>query len=294
MKNRPLAGFTLIEMLLVISIIILLMAVLVPQIGAVKQAIKIKDTQRRIAMIHQVVEDYKRIYYACPPSHSPNRNMKATDTTSYPRYSYPSGDYADYLFHYPQGTSQPFGGKLLAYFLMGPTGTGWHRPKNPRNTADPDYRNRGITAEWEVPDGLSACLKNGPVDAGDHGAYLAPCFIDGFGLREGRGGIIGYAAASPQASGLKRWSAGGNYPFRTAYYWDCRKVSGSWGDGRGDDHMNRMFEQCPHDFVLLSPGPDCHYGWRVYGMRYGGQTRKSWYADFKNGVTDDIANFPLR
>jgi len=294
MRRLRSAGFTLIEMLLVISIIALLMAVLIPQIGAVMQAIKIKDTHHRIGMIHQVVEDYKRVYWAYPPSTSPNLNMKPLDATGYPPYHYPSGEPATYLFCHGGSGSQPFGGKFLVYFLMGPDGAGWHRPRNPGNTADPQYRNRGIRAEWDCPDGLSAYLKNAPLDGGDHGAYPAPCFIDGFGVRGGRAGLIGYAAASGRGSGVARWTKGNNLPFYLAYYWDCRKVSGSWGDGRGTDHMNRMLEQCPGDFVLLSPGPNGKYGWRVYGMGYAGETRKSWYADFEHGVTDDIGNFPLR
>ena len=295
--RRPAGGFTLIEMLLVISIIALLMAVLVPQIGAVVQAVKVKDTEHRIGVIHAVVEDYGRVYGAYPLSTSPNPNMKATDSDAYPFYTYPSGEKASYIFHHGTNLLHPFGGKFLVYFLMGPNGMGWHRPKNPSNASDPAYCNRFLSAEWDAPDGLSPYLRNSGC-GGDSGDYPAPCFVDAFGIEGRGGGLIGYAAGNPRASGITKWRKDylghTNDAFTAIYYWNCRKYSGSWGDGRGTEHRDRMFGQCPYDFVLLSAGPDHLLGWRVYGMEYGGEFRKGSYADFDHGITNDIANFPIK
>jgi len=297
MKNAR-RGFTLIEMLLVISIIVLLMALLVPQIGAVIQSVKIKDTQHRIAVIHAVIEAYHKVYAAYPPSTSPDRNMDAADQNDYPAYTYPSGDQAAYIFKHGSGNDHPFGGKFLAYFLMGPNGNGWHRPYNPRNTADPNYRNRFLSAEWDVPDGLTAYLKNAPTGGDKSGEYGAPCFVDAFGIQGRGGGLIGYISANPRASGANRWRKDvyghSNDALSAIYYWNCRTYGGSWGDGRGTEHRDRTLEQCPYDFALLSPGPDHLLGWRVYGMKYGGEYRKGSYANYENGVTDDIANYPIR
>ena len=98
MKAVP-RGFTLIEMLLVISIIVLLMALLVPQIGAVIRGVRFTDTQRRIAALHTAVEDYHRAYGAYPPSTSPpTPNSGGRARWDYVRYRYPDGTEADDLF----------------------------------------------------------------------------------------------------------------------------------------------------------------------------------------------------
>ena len=295
--RRPAGGFTLIEMLLVISIIVLLMALLVPQIGAVVQAVKVKDTEHRIGVIHAVVEDYQRTYAAYPPSTSPNPTMRSTDADSYAPYTYPSGDEASYLFSIPQSNTQhPFGGKFLVYFLMGPNGRGWHRPADRTNSSDPDYRNRFLTAEWDVPESLSDYLRNtacGGEGSPGNPRYRAPCFVDAFGIAGRDGGLIGYSAANPRLSGTIRWNSdyrgNPNHPFNSAYAWSCQT-----GDGRATAHRDRMYGQCPYDFVLLSAGPDHFLGWRIYGMDQGGMFRKRSYADYDHGVTDDIANFPLK
>jgi len=298
--RAPRHGFTLIEMLLVISIIILLMAVLVPQIGAVIQGVRVKETQRRIAVLHKTVEDYRRGYGACPPSTSPPvPNSAGRARWDYQRYCYPDGTQADDLFGHGYHSYHPFGGKFLAYFLMGPRGAGWHRPHNPRNTADPDYDNRFISAEWDPPPGLTKFLANTPTRLrGDRAApggttgMMCPCFLDAFGIQGASGGLIGYIAANTRASGPARWLKDGygnsNNALAQVFYEDCGRDETSH---IGRAHLARTLESCPYDFALLSPGPNRRVGYRLYQTK-NGKTR--WYASLDKGITDDIANYPLR
>ena len=306
MRHAP-KGFTLIEVLIVMSIIVLLMAILVPQVGSVIRAVRIKDTERRISVLHQTVEDYYRAYSAYPPSTSPNSKMKATDQNSYPPYVYPDGTEADYVFAHGYNLAHPFGGKFLAYFLMGPNANGWHRPDNPRNTADPNYRNRFITAEWDVPAGLSEFLDTSPGGVrGDRAAagsvaMKTPCFLDTFGARGTGGGLIGYIAANPRATGETKWrkdSRGNtNDALTWVYYENCgRDEAANRGKKNysGNDHLARTLEACPYGFALISPGPNQRFGYSVYGKEIGGKRYLRWYADLASGITDDIANYPLR
>jgi len=290
MKRHPM-GFTLIEMLLVISIIILLMAVLVPQIGAVVRAVTIQGATQRIHQLHNTVEDYYRLYADYPPSETPptpyNRSAPQWD---YPRYRYPNGDEATNIFSHGQWHC-PFGGRYLVYFLFGPYGRGWHRPKNPRNSSDPDYPNRFITAEWDPPDGLTSFLENSPVDQGDFGGFPFPVFLDGFDVTSRNGGVIGYAKANTRLGEDAKWEYW-NMAFQTAYYENCTRDESAAGTGlRGQDHMLKQFYQCPYDFIIMSPGPNGVFGYHVYGTRSG---QKRWFANLAAGITDDIANFPLK
>jgi len=305
MRRGP-RGFTLIEMLLVMSIIILLMAILVPQVGSVIRAVRIKDTERRIAVLHTVVEDYRRAYNAYPPSTSPTRNMDPAGANSYLPYHYPDGTQADYVFAHGYNLAHPYGGKFLAYFLMGPNGGGWHRPRNPGNTADPNYRCRFITAEWDVPDGLTAFLDISPGGVrGDRAAagsiaMKTPCFLDAFGTDGPSGGLIGYIAANPRASDPARWrkdcNGNPNDAMRWVYYEDCSRDEAAANTAYGDPnwHHARALEQCPYGFALISPGPNQKLGYFVYGKQVGSKRYVRWYADYRSGITDDIANYPLK
>jgi len=285
-------GFTLIEMLLVISIIVLLMALLVPQIGAVVQAMAIKETKTRVMVLDKAVRDYHRIYNECPPGDSPpTPYASGAAQLEYPRYHYPDGSESANVFDHGVW-HHPGGGKLLAYFLRGPYGTGWHRPANPRNTSDPNYPNRFLSAEWDVPGGLDEYLENGPVAQG--GGAECPCFVDAFDLTGRSGGIIAYARANPRKGGEAKWEYW-NMAMQYSYYEGCTRDESSAGTGiRGNDHMLKQFYQCPYDFILMSPGPNGKFGYHVYGVMKSGKLYKRWFANLAAGITDDIANYPLR
>jgi len=284
-------GFTLIEMLLVISIIVLLMALLVPQIGAVVRAVTVRSAAQRVYRLHNAVEDYHRVYADYPPSESdPTPYNQSAPQWDYPRYCYPNGDEATNLFSHDKW-HHAFGGRYLVYFLFGPQGRGWHRPQNPRNTSDPDYPNRFISAEWDAPEGLSEFLENSPVDQGDFTGFPFPCFVDGFDVTGRSGGVIAYARANLRKGGDAKWEYW-NMAMRTAYYEDCYRDESSAGTGvDGQAHMFQAFHQSPYDFVIMSPGPNGKFGYHVYGTKSG---KKRWFANLAAGITDDIANFPLR
>lgn len=284
-------GFTLIEMMLVISIIVILMALLVPAMGAAIRAVKVSTTRTRIAMLDRAVREYINRYAAAPPDTSPDRNMnKAKDDAYYP-YIYPNGDEANYIFKHGQWSDRPFGGKFLVYFLMGPNGAGWKRPKKTNSSMVPNYRNRFITAEWDVPEGLAEFLENKPVTQGCSKDYPFPVFLDAFGLEGYNGGVIGYIRANPYRADRFQVAHGA---FGAAFYWDCRSHPSYPGDGKGVEHGERIFSQCKGDFALLSPGPDQKYGYRVTSMKHKGEDRRGSWANLELGLCDDIGNFPLR
>jgi prepilin-type N-terminal cleavage/methylation domain-containing protein len=287
-------GFTLIEMLLVISIIVILMAVLIPAMGAAIQAVKVNATKTRIAMVDRAVREYAKRYGVCPPDTSPDRAMNyRTSDNAYAPYIYPNGDEACYIFRHGQWNERPFGGKFLAYFLMGPNGTGWHRPINATNSSDVNYRSRFITAEWDVPEGLTEFLENKPVSQGTSRSYPFPVFVDAFGLNGYNGGVIGYLRANVRRSGSSRWTVH-NGAFGAALYSDCRNHPSYPGDNLGVQHGERIFSQCKGDFALLSPGADQKYGYRVTSMKHKGKDMRGNWSSIALGLCDDIGNFPLR
>jgi len=279
-------GFTLIEMMLVIGIIVILMSLLVPAMSAAIKAVKVNTTETRIAMLDRAVREYVKRYASPPPDTSPDLSMNKGSDNAYKSYVYPNGDEAKYLFNHGNEGGRPFGGKFLAYFLMGPNGLGWHRPINAANSSDPNYRSRFITAEWDVPDGLVEFFENKPVEQGTNKAYPFPVFLDAFGLDGYNGGVIGYFRANLRHPDRWKISTGG---FASALSQDCR----SPGDAKPNDHGARIFSQCPHDFALLSPGPDQKYGYRVTSMKHEGEWRRGSWSNIALGICDDIGNFPL-
>ena len=296
MKKR---GFTLIEVLLVISIIVLLMTLLVPAIGAAVRAVKIANAERVVITVHQAVIAYHTVYAGYPLDRTPNRNMDLTKDTSYRPYQYADGridgtlgtpsifnDDADWK-------NMTFGGKFLVYFLMGPTGSGWHRPVSAL-ASDPNYRNRYITAEWDPPPALSSILVNQPVEQGLPKPFAV--FADGFTLEGPNGGVIGYLRANVFSSAATgRWTISYG-PFSAAMYADCRSAPSYPGDGQGEGQLAKILAQCPESlgFMVISPGPDGKYGYRIPVTLFNGVYRKGSWSDLAAGLTDDIANFPLK
>ena len=321
MERSRRRGFTLIEVLLVISIIVLLMTLLVPAIGATIRAVKIANAERVIQTLHKAVVEYYRVFGAYPPDTSPDKNMDTSKDGAYLPYHFADGTVDGTLVgKNQQGIDIPhppifndgnwlgrcYGGKFLVYFLMGPYGQGWHRPKT-TEASDPLYRHRFLTAEWDPPAALSSILANRPVEQGSPGALNVASsatttdaktfavFLDGFGLEGSNGGTIGYIKASlfpgtPSATDNGRWTEH-NGAMHSAMYSDCR-----YGDGLFIDHLTKMLAQCPDNlgFALISPGPDRKFGYRVPVMLIDGEYRKGSWAKLDTGLIDDIANFPLK
>jgi len=305
-------AFTLVELMLVLAIIGLLMMMLIPEFTAIAMAVKKAETSNRISMLHQAAMQYKEVYGNYPPSVTANLNSKEDDDTCYPPYFYPDGSKARYLFGQYAVWYPPFGGKFLAYFLMGPHGDGWHRPRvpptNANYTTDPNYRTRFISAEWDFPAGLAKFLDNSPVSIGlvDPNTVEArafPCFKDAFGRQSYCGGYFGYISAIPgKAADVLRFDPINNSFVCNAltgvFVDDCRSHPSWPGDDKGPQHLMKILSQCPYDFMIISPGPNGKYGYRIYATRFSVSGRqltfKGWWGDLINGITDDMTNFPLK
>jgi hypothetical protein len=245
----------------------------------------VAEAQRRIDHLAVAVLVYYRVFGAHPPSSSPDRTMVAGQPDSYPPLRSSQSGGAAYLFHHGEGDDQPSGGKFLAYFLMGPSLNGWHRPKDRENTADPAYSLRGLTGEWDPPAEVAELLLASPQAGGDNGRYPFPCFGDGIPAADGSQGLIIYMRErvySSSSSPADRWQL---ESLRGAFARDCAEDAGNV-----DGHILKILAQCPEGlaFVLLSPGPDGKFGYRVTAE--DGSSR----ADLAHGTTDDLANFQLK
>lgn len=294
-------GFTLVEILIVISIIVLLMSLLIPAISSAARAVKSQTAASRVAILSDAIMAYKRVYGACPLDRVPG-GVAFQDTSqdgNYPPYYYPDGTKGVYLFEKSPddadtgtGNRRGYGGKFLVYFLMGPESQGWHRKSTNTIIAK---RNAGLTAEWDPPPVLTSFLINRPVEQGCFKPKTFAVFADGFGLEGNNGGTIGYIAASAYGTGTSRWTIG-NGPFNAAFYEDCRSHPSYPGDDKANDQLLKILGQCPEgvDFMVISPGPDRRFGYRVTVMEFNGTERKGSWSNMAAGVIDDIANFPLK
>ena len=70
LHSRPLRGFTLVEMLIVIAIIGILMAILIPTIGSVRKSMQQSGIALEIRNISAALETYKQTYNDYPPDGS--------------------------------------------------------------------------------------------------------------------------------------------------------------------------------------------------------------------------------
>ncbi len=311
MKRTRDAAFTLIELLLVMAIIGILMAMLIPTVRDAIVVVKKVQTENRVAVLDQAVRAYRQDYGSLPPCFWGDQ-MSPSNSSSYPPYPVPDMDVTDsqyesmvYLFNDRTFGSEdhlPFGGKFLAYFLMGPNGAGWHRPMS-SSPDDPNARNEHLTAEWDVPSSLDSFIKNDRIgydptlpSTSDYmlrgHSKAHPCFVDAFGFRGQWGGLIGYVPADPRAlsQGTSRFQLETiEGPYAAATF----KWTQPAGDGKGTDHFVKQVGRFEGDFVIISPGEDGRFGYQSYGKLVGNRWYKSYYGDMEEGHTDDIANGPL-
>ena len=260
-------GFTLIELLLVMLIIAILLAFLMPAVGTVRRAMKIRETERRVNQLNTYVELYKTVFndyplsmmpsgsnYNYPPFYRGNKGYGVTDQAQWGLGGYPGGLY-------------------LVYFLLGPEGGGWRKSTYPT-----------ISAEWKAPDGLAGMVCDRLIGLNSENPYRAGYFFeDAFGY-DGiwYNGLIQYARADTrQKNPAKRF---GRYDMYSPYYWSSTRGY-CHGDGP-DANIQRLTAQTTMPFVIVAPGPDHLLGYYVWD-----DSLQAWRADASKGMTDDICNF---
>ena len=262
-------GFTLIELLLVMLIIAILLAFLMPAVGTVRRAMKVRETERRVEQLNTYVELYKTVYGDYPPSAAPKIGA-AGYPWKYPVF-YKGGDINNQGQYSLDCLS---GGIYLTYFLLGPEGGGWSRSV---------YAN--ISAEWKAPDALAGMLCDRLITVKEADNRRGIFFQDAFGY-DGIwfNGLIEYSRADPREKDpSKRFARSDLY---ASFYWSSTR-----GFCGGDDppgHIARLTGQTSMPFVIVAPGPDHLFGYYVWDPSIDGGI---WKADATRGMTDDICNF---
>jgi prepilin-type N-terminal cleavage/methylation domain-containing protein len=89
--SRHWRGFTLIEMLIVISIIVILMALLIPVLGTVQQRAKIRATRAMLDGIQNALQRYYIDFNEYPPSNTTGISGLVDDSSLYVYLSGPNG-----------------------------------------------------------------------------------------------------------------------------------------------------------------------------------------------------------
>jgi prepilin-type N-terminal cleavage/methylation domain-containing protein len=271
------SAFTLIELLLVIAIVAVLMALLLPAVGAVQRTVMVNETRSRIAILSETINQYAMTYDGVyPPSHR-------VGTWNYPIVPLPSSGNEVPHFnpnHVGPNWSTNHGHSMLTYFLMGPHGFGW------------DVSIHNIRRPWTPPDIVRTYLttvivgrratSNNPQPTDSSFAYYG--FQDAWGPNGTRYNLTGcfqYCVPYARGNGYQLYDMYG------AYYW-----GGTRGFENGDGprpHIDRVYENMgTHRFILVSSGPDRRFGFYRWDKSLGRSI-----ADGVNGVSDDIANVPI-
>ncbi len=77
-SNRPLAAFTLVELLVVIAIIVILMGLLLAAVPAVKEAARKAEARNTANMVVTAINSYYTEYARFPPTDDPNQPASAS------------------------------------------------------------------------------------------------------------------------------------------------------------------------------------------------------------------------
>ena len=226
-KTRASAGFTLVELLVVMSIIGVLISLLYPAVNAAVRAAHVARTQAIIQSLTVGLEAFKGDWGVYPPSNN---------------------DGEDRLEGGPTGQGK--GNQLMALALMGPDGKGWGV-----KAAD----QTGAT-DWLLPFGGQARNAYGPYFQQESGAvgYVK----DGFpGVTAGF--ILYYRFDPGGSSGVS--GVFGNYDDEKDNPRDEHLLTGF--KGRDHFLLSAMYMVADEvfkwqrpDYLLISPGPDRLYG----------------------------------
>jgi len=262
-STRASAGFTLVELLVVMSIIGVLIGLLYPGINAAVRAARVARTQAIIQSLTVGLEAFKGDWGVYPPSNN-------------------SGD--DKLEGGPTG--QGVGYRLMAVALMGLDGKGWGVRAVDQTGA----------TDWVLPFGGQARNAYGPYFQQESGAtgYVR----DGFPTY-GSGGFILYYRFDPAdspVSGLFGKYDGNDNPLGNDKFQD----GAGFNDDQGHFRLSAMYTaadgvsrwQRP-DYLLISPGPDRLYGHVYFDPTSPDVLRAATSAEVGQGkaVYDDVTNF---
>ena len=264
---RTKAAFTLIELMLVIAIIAVLMALLLPAVGAVQRTLLANSTSTRLTIISGAIDQYAQIFDgAYPPS--------SGDTS----WTYPLGVVEGSSIGYNPNrpcyshTRGNLGGHNLVYFLMGPERIGW------------DKGVHGVKNQWMPPDALRKMVGStvmGVSDVNDPQHTVFYGFNDSWGpdgTKNNTSGSIQYCLAGGRNPTYNR------HDLSSAYY---------WGGPREDEvpyvHIERLMKNLgSHKYVLLSAGPDRKFGYYIWN-----EEKKRYSGNAATGTSDDIANIAV-
>ena len=261
-NSRASAGFTLVELLVVMSIIGVLIGLLYPAVNAAVRAARVARTQAIIQSLTVGLEAFKGDWGVYPPSNN-------------------SGD--DRLEGGPTG--QGVGSRLMAVALMGPDGKGWGV-----RAAD----QTGAT-DWKLPFGGTARNAYGPYFQQESGAvgYVKdgfPGVTPGFILYyrfdpAGSSGVSGFFGNYDESDNplgdnnfLERLGFKDKSHFRLSAVYTATDSASRWQR---------------EDYLLISPGPDRLYGHVYFDPRYPDVLRAATSTELGQGKTvyDDVTNF---